>query len=255
MRYIFAILRVIFSIYGFIVFFVFMFLFFPLAIIASFFGTVRGGNIIYKLCHIWADLALLFWGIFHKNIYETPHDKNKQYIFVFNHISFMDVPIILKAIRGQHFRVLGKAEMAKIPIFGFFYRNTVVLVDRSNAAERAKSVMRLKAIIRSGISVVLAPEGTFNTTGKPLKEFYNGAFKVAIETQTPIKPILFLDAYDRLNYKQILSLTPGRSRAVYLEEISVEGLTLKDMDKLKDKVYHLMEKKLIEYKASWIITS
>ena len=105
----------------------------------------------------------------------------------------MDIPIIMKAIRKQPFRILGKSEMAKIPVFGFLYQHAVVMVDRSNAVKRAESVAKLKAFIRKGISVVIAPEGTFNMTANPLKEFYDGAFKIAIETQTPIKPILFLD--------------------------------------------------------------
>jgi 1-acyl-sn-glycerol-3-phosphate acyltransferase len=158
----------------------------------------------------------------------------------------------MKAIRKQHFRVLGKAEMAKIPIFGFLYRNTVVLVDRSSAEKRAKSVMQLKSVIKKGISIVISPEGTFNLTHQPLKEFYDGAFKVAIETQTPIKPILFLDAYDRYHYDNVFSLTPGKSRIVYLDEIPVEGLTTKHVQWLKEKVYKVMEEKLIEYKVSWI---
>jgi len=126
------------------------------------------------------------------------------------------------------------------------------MVDRSSVEKRARSVKQLKSIINKGISVVIAPEGTFNMTGCPLKEFYDGAFRVAIETQTPIKPILFLDAYDRLSYRSIFSLSPGRSRAVYLQEISVEGLTVKDVKMLREKVYKLMEQKLIQYKASWI---
>ena len=158
----------------------------------------------------------------------------------------------LPIFRIQHFRILGKAEMAKIPVFGFFYRNAVVMVDRSSTQKRAKSVMQLKNVIRKNISVVIAPEGTFNTTHHPLKSFYDGAFRVAIETQTPIKSILFLDTYERMSYKSVLSLTPGKSRAIYLQEISVEGLTLKDVSSLKEKVYHLMEEKLIYYKASWI---
>jgi 1-acyl-sn-glycerol-3-phosphate acyltransferase len=160
----------------------------------------------------------------------------------------------MQAIRKQHFRVLGKAEMAKIPIFGFVYKSTVVLVDRNSAANRAKSVLQLKSIIKKGISIVISPEGTFNMTHQPLKEFYDGAFRIAIETQTPIKPILFLDAYDRNNYKSLFSLTPGKSRIVYLEEIPVEGLTIHDVKNLKEKVYKIMEEKLIEYKASWIKT-
>ena len=241
-----------FSVYGFLLFIAILLVIFPLVVAASFFGKIKGGNFIYKLCQLWADIIMPLWGIRYTNIYEAPHDANRQYIFVFNHISFIDIPIIMKAIRKQHFRILGKAELEKVPVFGFIYRQTVVMVDRSNTEKRASSVKLLKSVINKGISVVIAPEGTFNMTGKPLKEFYDGAFRVAIETQTSVKPILFLDAYDRLNYKSIFSLAPGRSRAVYLEEISVEGLTIKDVPTLRDKVYKMMDEKLIQYKATWI---
>ncbi len=175
------------------------------------------------------------WGIHHRNQFDAPHDTNRQYVFVFNHISYLDIPVIFKSIRKQHFRILGKAELGKVPIFGFIYRQAVVMVDRSSQENRAKSVRQLKSVINKGISVVIAPEGTFNMTHHPLKEFYDGAFRVAIETQTPIKPILFLDAYDRMSYKSIFSLTPGKSRSVFLEEVPVEGLTIDDMTALKEK--------------------
>ena len=98
------------------------------------------------------------------------------------------------------------------------------------------------------------PEGTFNETQYPLKDFYDGAFRIAIETQTPVKPVLFIDAYDRLHYKSILSLTPGISRSVFLDEISVEGLTLRDVQMLKQKTYDIMEDALVRYRASWIMS-
>ena len=164
----------------------------------------------------------------------------------------MDIPVLLKTIRWQHIRVLGKAEMAKVPLFGFIYRSAAVMVDRSSAEKRAKSVLQLKSVLKKGVSIVIAPEGTFNMTHKPLKEFYDGAFKIAIETQTPIKPVLFMDAYDRMGYETIFSITPGNSRSVYLEEIPVDGLTLDDVDFLREKVYKIMEEKLIAYRASWI---
>ena len=252
MKYVKFLLRLVFSIYGFLLFIAIMLVLFPLVILASFFGKIRGGNIIYNIIQVWADCMMVLWGIRYQVIYEIPHDRTKQYVFVFNHISYMDIPMLMKAIRKQHFRILGKAEMAKIPVFGFFYRNAVVMVDRESAEKRARSVQKLKAVIRKGISVVIAPEGTFNMTQQPLKEFYDGAFKIAIETQTPIKPILFLDTNDRMDYKSIFSLTPGKSRTIYLKEISVAGLTNKDVKTLKDKVYKVMEEKLISYKASWI---
>ena len=126
------------------------------------------------------------------------------------------------------------------------------MVERGNPEKRAVSVEQLKSVLRKGISIVIAPEGTFNITHKPLKDFYDGAFKIAIETQTPIKPVLFLDTYDRMRYEIIFSVKPGKSRSVYLQEVPVEGLTLDNVDFLKEKVYKIMEEKLIEYKASWI---
>ena len=254
MGYFTGFIQFMFTLYGLILFTAFLLLIFPIVIIASFFGKIKGGNFIYKLCRVWANFFLFMTGIRIHYIYESPPNHFKQYVFVFNHIAYLDIPLLMKAIREQHFRVLGKEEMTKIPIFGFLYRNTVVLVDRSNSPKRAKSVLQLKNVLRKGISIVISPEGTFNMTHQPLKEFYDGAFRIAIETQTPIKPILFLDAYDRNNYKSIFSLNPGKARIVYLAEVPVEGLTLADVKSLKDEVYKIMEKKLINYKASWIKT-
>lgn len=252
MHYIYRFIQILFTIYAFLMFIGFLLIIFPLVVLASFFGKIRGGNFIYRLCHLWADFFLLMTGIWHRNLYEVPHDRSKPYVFVFNHISYMDIPVILKTIRWQPIRVLGKAEMAKIPIFGFMYKRAAVMVNRADPEKRAISVQQLKSVLKKGISIVIAPEGTFNMTHKPLKDFYDGAFKIAIETQTPIKPVLFLDTYDRMCYTDIFSVMPGKSRSVYLAEIPVVGLTLENVDQLKTKVYKLMEEKLIEYKASWI---
>ena len=235
-------------------FLVLMLLLLPVFVIASFFGKVRGGNIIYNGCRIWADIWMFLIGVSHKNIYEKPHDTSRQYIFLSNHISYLDIPVMMKAVRGQNFRILGKAELGDIPIFGFIVKNAAVSVDRKNPVNRAKSVLILKSIIKKKISVFICPEGTFNETHNPLKDFYDGAFKIAIETQTPIKPILILDTYDRLNYKDIFSLSPGTSRAVFLEETETATLTINDVALLKEKIYKQMEDGLIRYNASWIGT-
>jgi 1-acyl-sn-glycerol-3-phosphate acyltransferase len=232
-----------------------MFILFPFVILASFFGRIRGGNIIYHICRFWADAAMFLWGIRHRNIYESPHNPNHPVVFVFNHISYMDIPVILATFRKQPIRILAKAEMSKIPIFGFIYKSATVMVDRSDAEHRIKSVAILKSVLRKNISVVIAPEGTFNMTHEPLKSFYDGAFRIAIETQTPIKPVIFLDTYDRLNYASIFSLTPGRSRSVFLQEISVSSYTVENLAELKQTVFAAMESALIKYNASWIIKS
>lgn len=240
----------IYCVYAFLVFIAIMLVIFLLAIIASFYGRIRGGNMIMRLTMVWADLWFPLVFIWHKKIYEVPHDQSKAYIFISNHISYLDAAIIPKAYR-QPIRPLGKIEMSKVPVFGFIYRNAIVTVDRSSAENRAKSVRVLKSIISKGISVVVFPEGTFNMGTTPLKEFYDGAFRVAIETQVPLKPVLFLDAYRRLPYESVFRMTPGRNRILYLEEIPVAGYTTADAGKLKDKAYEIMQKKLIEYDAGW----
>lgn len=252
MKFLLAPIRIVYCCYAFVIFLALMIIILPLVFLSLPFGKIRGGNLIFKLCTYWADVWFFLIGIYHKNIYETPHDTSHQYIFVANHISYLDAPILVKTVR-QHVRVLGKVEMSQIPIFGFIYRNAIITVDRSDAAKRANSVRILKSVIKRGISILMFPEGTFNETNKPLKEFYDGAFRIAIETQTPIKPVLFLDAYDRMHYMSLLSLTPGISRSIFLDEIKVEGMTLKDVQVLKQKTYLIMEEALIRYKASWII--
>lgn len=243
--------QVIYCIYALLCFVAIMLLLFPFVITASFFGRIKGGNAIYRLCMLWGDLWFFLVAIFHRNIYESDEGKNAQYIYVANHISYLDAAIIVKTLR-KPIRPLGKQEMAKIPVFGYIYKNTIVTVDRTDAERRAKSVRQLKAVLRRGISIFIFPEGTFNLTNQALKEFYDGAFRIAIETQTPIRPVLFLDSYDRLHYGSIFSLNPGRSRSLFLDPIPVNGYTMNDVPKLKQQVYEVMEKKLIEHGASWV---
>jgi 1-acyl-sn-glycerol-3-phosphate acyltransferase len=124
------------------------------------------------------------------------------------------------------------------------------MVDRRDAEKRAKSVRQLKAVLRKRISIFIFPEGTFNETGRPLKDFYDGAFRIAIETQTPIKPTLLLDTVDRLHYSSIFSLTPGKSRVVFMEEIPVAGLQMSDIASLKKTVHNIMKEGLLRYRAN-----
>ncbi len=218
----------------------------PFVLVAAMFG-IKGGNFIYTLCKIWSGTWYITVGIRHKEIYEAPHDINKQYIFVGNHVSYIDIPPVVLAIH-QPVRALGKQEMVKIPVFGWIYKATAIQVNRSNAENRAKSVRALKAALTKGLSIVMFPEGTFNVTPQPLKEFYDGAFRIAIETQTNIQPLLLIDTLERLHFKSIFSLTPGKNRVVYLQEISVKGLTNKDVAALKEKVYNAMDAGLRRYR-------
>jgi 1-acyl-sn-glycerol-3-phosphate acyltransferase len=152
----------------------------------------------------------------------------------------------------HHFRPLGKYELLKVPIFGFIYKFCVITVNRSNAEDRARSLADLRKILSHGISILVFPEGTLNMTDSPLKDMYDGAFKLAIETGKKIQPILLLDTFDRMNYNNIFSLTPGHSRAIYLAPINPLDYPGQDPKQLKQIAEKIMADKLIAHKASWI---
>jgi len=95
--------------------------------------------------------------------------------------------------------------------------------------------------------VLIFPEGTTNETDKLLTPFHNGAFRIAIETQTPLKPVLYLDSGIRFSNKKMLDLSPGRCRVLFLPSIPVDGLTMEDIPALKDKVFNIMYTALKEH--------
>ena len=222
-----------------------MFICLPIILLATPFG-INGGNFIYKVCRVWSAIWYTTAGISHQEIYEAPHDSSKQHIFVANHLSYLDIPPIVLTVR-QPVRALGKYEMIKMPIFGWIYKSAVILVNRDNSAHRARSVRALKAAVSKGVSIFIFPEGYLNYNKQPLKSFYDGAFRIAIETQTSIKPILLIDSLDRMKYGEVFTLTPGKNSVVFLEEISVDGLTIKDLEFLKNKVYNIMDERLRNY--------
>ena len=246
MKYFKRSIQYIYCTYALICFIIIMLMALPFVLVFSLLGKIKGGNLVYRVCNIWARIWYGCIGIHHKEIYEAPHNVKRQYIFVANHSSYIDIPVVVRSVQ-QPVRVLGKQEMVKYPVFGWIYKAAVILVDRGSSEKRSRSVRALRSALNHGISIFIFPEGTFNETEKPLKEFYDGAFRVAIETQTPIKPLLFIDSLKRLHWRSIFELTPGRNAVVFLEEVSVEGYTLKQLPLLKKHVHDIMEAGLKRY--------
>jgi 1-acyl-sn-glycerol-3-phosphate acyltransferase len=241
--------RVLYMVYALSWFLVMMVVAAPFVLLAACFGPIRGGNLINRILRVWSTAWFFVVGIRHRNIYRYRPDVGSRYIFVLNHISYIDVAIAVEAVR-QPFRALGKMEVKSIPVLGWIYRVFVIMVDRRDPADRARSLVDMRRFLDRGISILIFPEGTFNDTGGPLKRFFDGAFRIAIETGTPIVPVVLLDPWERMHHRHLFSLTPGPSRAVFLEPFGVEGLTLDDVAALKERVYHAMERCLLE-KASF----
>jgi 1-acyl-sn-glycerol-3-phosphate acyltransferase len=237
--------QVVYMIYALLIFLGGMFLILPFVFGASLLGKVKGGNLIFYLLRFWAHMWFPLVGIWVKKINKSSNEKG-TFLYVVNHRSYLDAAIAVKVMRLP-FRPLGKIEMQKIPVFGFIYRQSVVPIDRSTARGRSSSVREMISMVRKGISILIFPEGTTNESDQLLTPFHNGAFRIAIETQTPLKPVLYVDSGTRFSHKKKLGLTPGICRVVFLPAIPVDGLTLDDLPTLKQRVYDAMYNELSKY--------
>ncbi len=238
-------MRYFYAIYAVITFVLLFLIFFPLFIILSFFKA-WGRKAIWRIIQIWSYIWFFLIAMPVRREYIQRPDKKKQYIVVGNHWSYLDTAMIFRAI-PFYARPLAKFELTKIPLFGFLYKTMAVVVDRSNPESRIKSLHLLKHTIEvEKTSIFIFPEGTFNETTEPLKSFYDGAFRMAIQTQTPILPILFPDTKKRWHYSSFWAWSAGISRAVFLPEIDVTGYTTEDLPALRDKVQEIMRRGMLD---------
>ncbi|MDL5049262.1 lysophospholipid acyltransferase family protein [Oscillatoria amoena NRMC-F 0135] len=164
--------------------------------------------------------------------------RGKSYIFVSNHTSFLDIPGIRLMIPGE-FRPIAKKELLKIPVFGIIVKAATVVVDRSSHESRKKSMEYAKHILKLGISMLIFAEGTQNRTKEILQPFKDGAFRIAIDTQTPILPMVVIGA-GRLMPPGTLNLRPGVIKIIAGKEIGLESAA--DVASLKHQTYAVMEK-------------
>lgn len=220
-----------------IVFTVFMILLLP-GILLPFLLGRKFSWIGYSFLWIWSWIFSMLTFIRY-DFYGTENlDKNRSCIYVSNHTSFLDIPGIRLIIPGE-FRPIAKKELLKIPIFGIIVRAATVVVDRSNAQSRKQSMERLHAILTNGVSILVFAEGTQNRTKEILQPFKDGAFRIAIDTQLPIVPLVVVGA-GPLMRPGTLTIKPGRIKVIAGEPISVEGLTTDDTQALKQQVFDTM---------------
>ncbi|SFG55754.1 lysophospholipid acyltransferase family protein [Pedobacter insulae] len=200
-------------------------------------------GLFFLRCWAWGFSLLSFYWVNTKNAVLV--NRSTPHIYVGNHGSYLDAIAVCISV-PQSFSALGKIEMASIPIFGWIYKRMVIMLDRSNKESRERSVLTLKAAINAGQSILLFPEGTMNKTAKPLGDFYDGAFRIAIETQTPLQPFVILNNRKLLSRVEPLSARPGLITTVFLPAVEVAGYRIEEVDLLKRKIYAMMEEVLLK---------
>ena len=192
--------------------------------------------------NIWSNIIMYGMGFYPEIKFKEPIQKGKSYMLVANHKSMIDIMLML-SVSKDPIVFVGKKELEKIPLFGYFYRRVCILVDRSSAESRKDVYTKAIKRLDTGLSVCIFPEGGVPDPTVVLDEFKNGAFSLAIQFQIPIVPMTFLDCEKKFPYFFAYNHfvgSPGKLRANVHNFIETKGLTQDDKQVLKKKVYDIL---------------
>lgn len=163
--------------------------------------------------------------------------KRKKNIFISNHSSFMDTQLYF-GYCPHPFKILGAKEYAKIPLFGFFYKQLAILVNRKDKENRQKSIRQLNETLEKEWNILLLPEGGIKADQQLLSSFYNGAFSLAKENNVSIVPVVFPDTLKRVPNGSLWNINPGICRVIILPEIRMNDTD--SIESFKNRAFQKM---------------
>lgn len=202
-------------------------------------------DLAFKLKRFWARIICFGSFLYPKINYESKkYALPKPCIIVPNHTSYLD--IVFSPFYIDHTAVfMGKYELLKIPLFKYFFVYLDIPVNRKSITDAHKAFSDAGKKLDEGLSVIIYPEGTIGEKGN-LRSFKNGAFKLAIEKQVPIVPVLNLNNWWFLQNGGFFKSNgrPGIPKIMVGNPIYTQGMTEADADKLKNKVHTFMTKEL-----------
>ncbi|WP_158961927.1 lysophospholipid acyltransferase family protein [Myroides fluvii] len=201
----------------------------------------------YKVARLWARLTFYGMGMSYRVESAYPWVKGKSYMFIANHTSMMDIMMMLLLVKDNPFVFVGKKELAKLPIFGFFYKKTCILVDRKDSKSRYQVFQSAQNKLNQGLSICIFPEGGVpDDTSIVLDSFKDGAFRLAIDHQIPLAPIAigYLKFYFPFQWGMG---KPGQVPVVLLPPIETKGMTQEDKKEIKDQAYQAIHKEVVQW--------
>ena len=201
--------------------------------------------IFFKIARLWAKTILFVMGFSTKITKDEHPEKNQSYLFCPNHTSIIDIMLML-SITDNPFVFVGKKELGTIPIFGYIYKRTCILVDRNNTKSKIAVYEAAQNRLKNNLSVCIFPEGKVpDDESIVLDPFQNGAFRLAIDHEIPIVPISFLDNKKRFSYT-FFSGRPGLLRVLPHNKIETKGLKSLDAQKIKKEAFEVIYNSLLK---------
>jgi len=153
----------------------------------------------------------------------------RAYVYMSNHQSHLDIPMLYATLPSPTIRMLGKKELFQIPLWGRGLRAAEFIeVDRSNHVRAVQSIEYAAKLIRDGVSIYLAPEGTRSRDGR-IGKLKKGGFHLAKDTQTPIVPVAIKGTIDILPRGARVMQTGKRVEVTVGAPIAVEGRDIESL--------------------------
>ena len=228
----------------FLIVFILVFIAF-IPVLFFFTAIYKNNKIVCHLTRYWSKLTLFFSFIYPSIEWEEKLDKKGHYIFCPNHVSTLDIPLIL-AVLPMPLQYMGKAEIARIPLFGYFYKNNTVVVDRANRRDTYDAFLSAGEQLKKGINMCIFPEGGIPKADIFLKKFKNGSFRLAIEQDIKTVPITMPD--NKYMFPQeYFKGRPGIVRVKVHKAIESNNLVEKSIENLNTSVYNTIFNQLNIY--------
>jgi len=225
---------------------IFILLFFSFTPALFFFTAIKKDHItVAHLTRYLSKLTLWLGFVFPLVEWEEKINKKERYIFCANHVSSLDIPLIL-AVLPVPIQYIGKAEIARIPIFGYFYKKNSVTVNRQNKKDSYTAFLEAGNRLKAGLNICIFPEGGIPSASVFLKKFKNGPFKLAILQDKSIIPITIADNKS-IFPQEYFKGHPGRVRIRIHKSIKYEKLTEKTVENLNTSVYNTIFDQLKNY--------
>ena len=217
-------------------------LFFPVSMMAyAFNNQCKGQDYFIAVARVWMKVWLFLIACPLKIKGYENFEKGKNYIVTFNHNALLDVPLSAPFVPGAN-KTIAKDSFSKVPVFGLFYKRGSVLVNRKNEQSRIKSFEEMKKVLAEGMHMCIYPEGTRNRSAKPLKDFYDGAFKLSVDTQKHILPCIITGTKKAMPINKTFYLLPTKLSMHFLTPIE----PVNNDKALKQKVYDSMLTSLLK---------
>ena len=206
----------------------------------------KNGRWQHRIAQAWARISVRIGGT-KVTVLHPERLRAQPAVYVSNHLSYMDTPVIFSSLRFQ-FRIVARSGLLKVPFIGWWLRRSgQVSVDVGNPRASIASLASAVRTLKDGMPLVIFPEGGRTASGEPSK-FLNGPAFMAIRAQVPVIPMALIGTHELLPIHANV-VHPVPVMLAVGEEIETRGMTIRQVEPLTARLEEAVA--ALYYEHSW----